>query len=97
MPHTKSAWKRLRQTEKRRKLNRTWMKAVKKETREVTDAVKAGDAATAATELVSAASKLDRAAAKGVIHKNKAARLKSRLAKKVNAAKTAPPPKAAKG
>lgn len=97
MPHTKSARKRLRQNEKRRKLNRTWMKAVKKEVREVTDAVKVGDVATAGTELVSATSKLDRAAAKGVIHKNKAARLKSRLAKKVNTAKTAPPPTAKAG
>lgn len=90
MPHTKSAWKRLRQSEKRRKLNRTWVKTIKKEVREVTDAVKAGDAATAGTELVSAVSRLDRAAAKGVIHKNKAARLKSRLAKKVNRTKATP-------
>ena len=87
MPHKQSAWKRLRQNEKRRKINRTWMKTVKKETREVADAIKAGDVTKAGTELVSASSRLDRAAAKGVIHKNKAARMKSRLAKKVNAVK----------
>jgi small subunit ribosomal protein S20 len=85
MPHTKSAEKRLRQTEKRKKLNRTWVKSVKKELRDVHDAVKAGDATKAGTELVSAQKRLDKAAAVGVIHKNKAARLKSRLVKKVRA------------
>ena len=85
MPHTKSARKRLRQTDKRRKRNRLAMKAVKKETREVNDALAVTDAAKAAAELPSAAKQLDKAAARGVIHKNKAARLKSRMAKKVNA------------
>jgi len=90
MPHTKSAEKRLRQSDKRRRNNRTWMKGVKKETREVADALAAGDATTASTELVSAIVKLDKAAAKGIIHKNKAARLKSRMTKKVNALKATP-------
>ena len=90
MPHTKSAEKRLRQSDKRRRNNRTWMKGVKKETREVADALAAGDATTAVAELVSAVSKLDKAAAKGIIHKNKAARLKSRMTKKVNKLKAAP-------
>jgi small subunit ribosomal protein S20 len=49
----------------------------------VNDAVKANDLTKAAAELPSAAKRLDQAAAKGVIHKNKAARLKSRLAKKI--------------
>jgi small subunit ribosomal protein S20 len=86
MPHTKSAAKRLRQSEKRRQRNRTWIKQVKKQTRAVADALKGGDAAKGGTELTAAASKLDKAAAKGVIHKNKAARMKSRLARKANAA-----------
>lgn len=90
MPHTKSAEKRLRQSEKRRRRNRTWVKTIKKEVRDVTDALKANDVAKATEELVSAAKRLDQAAAKGVIHKNKAARLKSRLAKKVKAAGAAP-------
>lgn len=84
MPHKQSAWKRLRQNEKRRKLNRTWVKSVKKETREVTEAVAAGDVAKAVAELPSAMKRLDKAAAHGVIHKNKASRLKSRLAKRIN-------------
>ena len=89
MPHTKSAEKRLRQNEKRRKLNRTWIKTVKKEVRDVLDAAKANDAKTAAAELPSASKRLDQAAAKGVIHKNKANRLKSRLAKRVRKLETA--------
>jgi small subunit ribosomal protein S20 len=87
MPHTKSAAKRLRQNEKRRKRNKTWVKQVKKQTRAFADALKGGDAAKVGTEFTAATKKLDKAAAKGVIHKNKAARMKSRLAKKVNAAK----------
>lgn len=90
MPHTASARKRLRQTEKRRKRNRTTIKGIKKHTREVAVALKGGDATAAGTEFVNATKKLDKAAARGVIHKNKAARLKSRLAKKVNALKAAP-------
>jgi small subunit ribosomal protein S20 len=90
MPHTTSAAKRLRQTEKRRRRNRTWIKAVKKQTRTVAEALTGGDAAKAGPELVAAASKLDKAAAKGVIHKNKAARLKSKLARKLNTAKAKP-------
>jgi small subunit ribosomal protein S20 len=86
MPHTKSAAKRLRQSEKRRQRNKTWVKQIKKQTRGVVDALTGGDAAKAGTELTATAKKLDKAAAKGVIHKNKAARMKSRLAKKVNAA-----------
>ena len=86
MPHTTSAAKRLRQTAKRRKRNKTWVKQVKKQTRGVADALKAGDAAKVKTELTAAAKQLDKAAAKGVIHKNKAARMKSRLARKANAA-----------
>ncbi|HVK17652.1 MAG TPA: 30S ribosomal protein S20 [Fimbriiglobus sp.] len=85
MPHTKSAAKRLRQAENRRKRNKTWVKQVKKQTRAVADALKGGDKKVIATEVTAAAKKLDKAAAKGVIHKNKAARMKSRLAKKANA------------
>lgn len=93
MPHTKSAAKRLRQNEKRRQRNRTTIKGVKRQTKAVADALTAGDATKAGTELVTATKKLDKAAARGVIHKNKAARLKSKLARKLNTAKAA----AAKG
>jgi small subunit ribosomal protein S20 len=86
MPHTKSAEKRLRQTEKRRKRNRTITKSIKLQVRAVHDAVKTGDTAKTRTEMVSAARTLDKAASRKAIHKNKAARLKSRLAKRLNKA-----------
>ncbi len=77
MPHTKSAAKRLRSSEKRRVRNRTAMKGVKKQTRAVADALDGGDATAVATAMGAAAKKLD-----------KAARLKSRMAKKLAALKT---------
>jgi len=51
--------------------------------------VKAGDSGKAKTELVAAAKQLDKAASRKSIHKNKAARLKSRLAKRLNKAASA--------
>ena len=83
MPHTASAWKRLRKSETRRKANRTTIKGVKTETKAVAAAIVAADPAKVAEAMQAAASKLDKAAARGVIHKNKAARLKSRMAKKL--------------
>ena len=83
MPHTKTARKRLRQDEKRRRHNRTTMKGVKKELRSFLDALKEGKSDEAKTAMSQAAKKLDKAAARNVIHKNKAARLKSRMAKKL--------------
>lgn len=83
MPHTASAEKRLRKSEKRRRANRTTIKGVKTETRAVATALAAGDKPKVVEAMKGAASKLDKAAARGVIHKNKAARLKSRMAKKL--------------
>lgn len=91
MPHTASAWKRLRKTEKRRKQNRVAAKKLKMQRRAADGAVKAGDAAKTATELKGTQAMLDRAANKGYIHPNKAARLKSRLVKRLRAAAAAPP------
>lgn len=87
MPHTKSAWKRLRSSEKRRRRNRVTTKNIKLQSRKVADAIHAGDATVATTEAKMAAKKLDKAASRGVIHKNKAARLKSNMARKINAVK----------
>jgi len=50
------------------------------------------DAAKTTTDLKTTQAMLDRAAEKGYIHKNKAARLKSRLVKRIRAAAAAPPP-----
>lgn len=87
MPHTQSAKKRLKQSTAAKLRNR----AVKSELRTKIKAVRAsttgGNVDAAKTEIVAAQSKLDRAAARGVIHKNKAARVKSRLSKALKAAK----------
>jgi len=91
MPHTPSAWKRLRKAEKRRRQNRTAAKKIKVQRKTVTEAVTGGDAAKVATEFKNTQAMLDRAAGKGYIHANKAARLKSRLVKRLRAAAANPP------
>lgn len=76
MPNLASAKKRLRQNEKKKLRNQVAKTRIKTEIRK---AVESGS-------IVGAASVIDRAAAKGIIHKNAAARRKSRLAKKIAAA-----------
>lgn len=74
----KSAQKRARQTEKRTERNKktkSLIKGLVKRTLTTTDKE------AAVNEFKKAVSSLDRAAVKGVIHRNKAARLKSKLAK----------------
>jgi len=90
MPHTDSAAKRLRQNEKRRKRNRTVAKNLKLKRRTLDANLAAGDKAKIETDFKDTQSALDRAATKGYIHPNKAARLKSRLAKRIKAAAAAP-------
>ena len=85
MPNTKSAKKRLRQSLERRARNRAVKSSLKTQIKKVHTAVEGGDQAASADEFRGAAKRLDQAAAKGVIHKNKAARLKSRLAKRLKA------------
>lgn len=95
MPHTKSAWKRMKQAEKRRVHNKAVVKKVKAQVRAFIAAVKTNDLTKAATEMSAAAKLLDRAGTKGYIHANKASRLKSRMAHRLDKAKKAPPKEAA--
>lgn len=76
MPITKSAKKKVRQDEKRRRRNL-------KVKRKITAIIKKTRQSLSEGVLKEAISTLDRAAKKKVIHKNKAARLKSRLSKLV--------------
>ena len=79
MANIKSAKKRINVIEKktlRNKMIRSKVKTVIKKAR-----AEGADAAVIKTAVVS----VDKAAGKGLIHKNKAARLKSQLAKKANA------------
>jgi len=84
--HSRSAKKRIRQDIKRRSRNRWRKSQVKDAVREFNDALRAGDTAKAAEQLKVVYKRLDKVAAKGTIHKNAAARKKSRLAQKLNQA-----------
>ena len=83
MPSSVSAKKRLRQNQAQRLINRSIKSNVRSSIRKVRTAVEAGDveASDAAFQVVT--KKLDQAAAKSVIHANKAARNKSRLSKAI--------------
>lgn len=79
MPNTASSKKRLRQNVKRRMINRVVKSQMRSQIRLVREAATAGDLDKARDEFRIAAKKLDQASAKNVIHKNAAARTKSRL------------------
>ncbi len=83
MPNSASAEKRLRQSQVRRDRNRSFNSNLRKQLRKVREAINAGDADASANEYRLAIKKLDRAAGKNIIHANKAARTKSRLAKAI--------------
>jgi small subunit ribosomal protein S20 len=87
MPNIQSAKKRLKQSLVRRDRNRSAKRSLRTECKKVVAAAQSGNPDQAETELRVAAKKLDQAAAKRVIHRNAAARLKSRLSAKVKAAK----------
>ncbi|HKI32864.1 MAG TPA: 30S ribosomal protein S20 [Gemmataceae bacterium] len=94
MPHTRSAKKQLRKNQKRRLRNRATMKALKTQLKKVAATSSGGTLEDLRKEYTLAAKKLDKAAAKRVIHPNMAARKKSQLARllyaKEQAAKSAP-------
>ncbi len=83
MPNIKSAKKRVLVSERNRLRNKTWKSAVRTVRNNVADAVKTTSAKDANTALSHAYEIIDKAVAKGVLHKNAAARRKSRLATKV--------------
>lgn len=84
MAHSLSAKKRIRQNEKRRFRNRVRRSRVKTQRRRFTEAVREGDADKAGAEFNKVARIVDRVACTGTIHKNKAARIKSKLQKQLN-------------
>lgn len=87
MAHSVSARKRIRQNATRRERNRARKTRIKSEVRKLDAALESGNKDAARAELRAASRVVDKIAATGTIHKNKAARLKSRLAKRVNKAK----------
>jgi len=87
MANTKSALKRVRQTKRRTELNRAEKSRIKTLRRKVQGAVTAGDQNAVAGAFRELTSAVDKAAKKGVLHKNKAANLKSKTAHRIAAAK----------
>jgi len=89
MPNTKSADKRLRQNIAHRERNRSILRATRTQCRKVHEAIAAGDPGVAETEFRLAVRGLDRAGQRNIIHRNAAARTKSRLSAKIKALKQA--------
>lgn len=90
MPNTSNAKKALRQNQKRRLQNRSQRSALRTVVKKCRDAAEGGDAEVAAEAFRAAARQLDQAAAKHLIHKNAAARTKSRLSKRLRAQSQTP-------
>ena len=85
MANSAQARKRARQAEKRRRHNASRRSMVRTCIKRVQAAIEAKDAEAAQAALTEAVPILDQMAAKGILHKNKAARHKSRLAAAVAA------------
>ena len=85
MANSPQAKKRARQNDNARKHNASLRSMVRTYLKKVVAAIEAGDAETAKTAYTQAVPVLDRVADKGLFHKNKAARYKSRLNAQIKA------------
>ncbi len=85
MANTAQARKRVRQAEKRRQLNASQRSMMRTRVKRVFSALGAGDKAQAEAAYKEAVPVLDQMARKGLIHKNKAARYKSRFNAQIQA------------
>ena len=86
MPNHKSAEKRVRQSEKRRVINRSHRTKVRTYIKKVRAALDSGKSDEIQSVLPETISVIDKSVQKGVMHKNAAARYKSRLTLKANQA-----------
>lgn len=84
MPIIKSAKKRVKTAEKRTIRNREWKDQLKNNIKDFEKTVEEGDSSAAGDKLQTAIKTIDKAVSKGIIHKNNAARKKSRLSKMYN-------------
>jgi small subunit ribosomal protein S20 len=89
MAHSRTAQKAVRQNETRRAVNRWRIKAMRDAIKAFNDALAHGTADQAAEQFKGCSRIIDRSAQKGVIHKNQAARRKSRMSAKLKAKKLA--------
>ncbi len=90
MANTSSALKEIRKNARRRSRNRVVRVATRTRVKQANQAVAAGEIALSETAVRQAMRALDKAAEKGIIHKNNAARRKSRLIKKLKAMQAKP-------
>lgn len=84
MPNHKSAEKRVRQNEKRRKINRSNRTRVRTSIKKLRTAIGQGNSEQTQDLLPKTISTIDKAVQDGVLHKNAAARFKSRLTRSAN-------------
>ena len=87
MPNHKSAEKRVRQSEKRRAINRSNRTKVRTYIKKLRSALDSGSKQDVTTTLPETISVIDKAVQKGVLHANAAARYKSRLTVQANSSK----------
>lgn len=87
MPNIKSAKKRVRSNKKKEIMNNNVYSSMKTAIKKFEKEVKNGNSETAGTSLNIAIQRIDKAKKNGLVHQNKAARLKSRLTKLKNAMK----------
>lgn len=87
MAHSISAKKRVRQNAKKRTINRARKSVVKTDIKKLELSIKDSNVEQAQDHLKAVQKKLDKVASTSTMHKNTAARIKSRLAKKLNALK----------
>ncbi len=91
MPHSKSAQKQVRVAEKRQLRNKSVRSLCKTDITKAERLIFSGELEAAKQAVAEAIISLDKAAEKGIIHPNNAARRKSRLMKKLNEAQSLPP------
>ena len=91
MPHSRSAKKKVRQSETRRVRNRASVSALHTEIKKFRAVVATGDVKGAAEQMRLLSRKLDKLVTRGLVHKNQAARRKSRMTQKVKALGAAKP------
>ena len=85
MAHSLSAKKRVRQNAKLRVINRARKSVVKTQIKQLETAIDAGDTGKAKDQLKDLTRKLDQFSTTSTLHKNTAARIKSRMTRRVNA------------
>ncbi len=87
MAHSLSAKKRVRQNAKRRVINRARKSMVKTQIKHFETALGEGDMDKASEQFHLLSQRLDKVASTSTMHKNTAARIKSRMARRLNKAK----------